>query len=185
MNKNDEQRDTANKQTDTNLADAGIVFKTLPDVLAYLKFAGWKITRPSLYRHGKQGKLLPEKSGTYSQKKVDRYALTFLKQCDTGKRIKKSAGDLQITILKQQLTLNKQKIKRLSRIDAIEANNYVSVKDVLSAASAMCRHTRNFMMNIPERLAEILAAERDSNKVRVILMREIHRALEHLDAPGT
>lgn len=184
MDKTDEQNDMANNPTDTNLVDAGTVFNTLPDVLTYLELSGWKITRPSLYRHGKQGKLLPEKSGTYSQKKVDRYARTFLKQCATGKKIKENTDDLQRNILKQTIRLNDQKIKRLTRIDAIEASKYVSVKVVLSAASTMCGHTRTVMLNIPERLAAKLAAERDANKIREILTREIHRTLERLEAPG-
>jgi len=163
--------------------DAESAFHALPEVLFYLQYAGWKITRPTLYRHGKQGKLLPEKGGAYSRNKVDRYARTFLKQRATGKKIKENADDLQRKILNQQIQLNDHRIKRLTRINATEAKKYIPVKVALSAASAMCGHAHAAMLNIPDSIARTLAAETNANKVREILSREIRRALQNLGAP--
>ena len=79
------------------------IFSNLAAVLKYLEDQGWRITRPSLYRHHKEGKLPPEASGTYKQRAVDKYAKTFLKLAATGKRLRETSDNLQRQKLDEEL----------------------------------------------------------------------------------
>jgi hypothetical protein len=70
-------------------------FATVADVLDYLEGDGWKVTKTSLYRHREEGKLLPQRDGSYARKDVDKYARTWLRQQSTGKRISQKTDELQ------------------------------------------------------------------------------------------
>jgi hypothetical protein len=72
-----------------------ISFDTIADVLDYLVDSGWKVTKTSLYRHQKEGKIQPCPNGTYLQKDVDKYAKAFLRQKSTGRRISERRDELQ------------------------------------------------------------------------------------------
>lgn len=76
---------------------------TIADVLKYLKSNGWKETKSSLYRHQKEGKLLPRPNGGYLQKDIDKYARTWLKQTSTGKKIQEQMDELQRKKLEKEL----------------------------------------------------------------------------------
>lgn len=78
-------------------------FENIAAVLQYLESAGWKVTKTSLYRHQKEGKVLPDKNGCYQRKTVEKYARTFLKQLATGKRLQENTDDLQRQKLEQEL----------------------------------------------------------------------------------
>ncbi|KAF0158819.1 MAG: hypothetical protein FD159_906 [Syntrophaceae bacterium] len=104
MNKNEDQITTEKPlQAENNQVGGELNFDNLADVLRYLETQRWRITRPSLYRHGKEGKLLPETSGAYKQKAVDRYARTFLKLAATGKRLQETSDNLQRQKLEEEL----------------------------------------------------------------------------------
>jgi hypothetical protein len=96
--------------------DADKPLATLADVLEYLKEAGWKVTKTSLYRQQKEGKLLPRADGAYTIKSVEKYARTWLKQQSTGKRISEKMDDLQRQKLELELSnlLLENKRKELS-----------------------------------------------------------------------
>lgn len=81
-------------------------------VLDYLQENGWKITKTSLYRHQSQGKLLSGPDGSYTKASVKKYAMTFLKQTATGKRVSEAADELQQKKLKQDIQLQAIKIER-------------------------------------------------------------------------
>lgn len=71
-------------------------------VLNYLRSLGWRATKTTLYRHCKEGKLLP-KDGQYELAAVDRYARTWLKQASTGKKISEQMDELQRKKLKLEM----------------------------------------------------------------------------------
>ncbi|MGB5218085.1 MAG: hypothetical protein WBN66_07275 [Smithella sp.] len=169
-----------NKQDSITDIKEDIKFENLADVLKYLKESGWSIARSSLYRHNKEGKLLPEKSGAYKQKAVDRYARLFLNQCVTGKRTKQANKDIQYSILKQQIKLSAIKIARLERLNALEEEQYFPADEVRAAAIAKARVVREEIMKIAGRVGVRLAAETDENKCREILNQEINQTLVYL-----
>jgi hypothetical protein len=67
----------------------------IAEVLAYLQESDWKVTKTSLYRHHKEGKVAPRADGAYSLKDVEKYARTWLKQQSTGKKVQEKIEDLQ------------------------------------------------------------------------------------------
>lgn len=83
--------------------DTETIFDKLADVLKYLTDNGWKVTKPSLYRHRKEGKLLPEKDGSYKLRTVMKYSKTFLKIAATGMRPQETTDNLQRKKLEQEL----------------------------------------------------------------------------------
>jgi hypothetical protein len=95
MDKFETQMKNGEEQSDT--------FETIADVLDYLIQSGWKVTKTSLYRHQKEGKILPGPDGTYRQKDADKYARTFLKQKSTGKRIDDKMDEMQRRKLELEL----------------------------------------------------------------------------------
>ena len=70
-------------------------FASLSHIFEYLRESGWKISKPSLYRHHQEGKISPESDGSFQKNDVDRYAKTFLKQQATGKRVNEKLDELQ------------------------------------------------------------------------------------------
>ncbi len=158
-------------------------FDNLASVLAYLQSAGWKIKKSNLYQHRKDGKIVPDGDGTYTRAAVDKYSRAFLRQVATGKRVTEATDDLQRKILSQQAQINELKIRQQERRNAIEEKKFVPVQVVMDAAFTMFRHTRDAMQNIPDRIAEIVAAETDPVKVREMLNTEIRQSLERLEKP--
>lgn len=102
MNKTEDQKPALIHIENIN-EGAEQIFSNLAAVLKYLEDQGWRITRPSLYRHHKEGKLLPETSGTYKQRAVDKYAKAFLKVIATGKRLRETSDNLQRQKLEEEL----------------------------------------------------------------------------------
>jgi hypothetical protein len=90
-----------------SLADAEPVDKplaTLADVLNYLLDSEWKVTKTTLYRQHKEGKISPRPDGAYALKDVEKYARTWLKQKSTGKRIAEKLEELQRRKLEMELS---------------------------------------------------------------------------------
>jgi hypothetical protein len=69
-------------------------FPAIADVLDHLRDNGWKVTKTSLYRHAKEGKLIPGSDGSYRIKDVEKYAKTWLKQQSTGKKVNEKTDEL-------------------------------------------------------------------------------------------
>ena len=93
----------ADRPQDVKANAVGDFFVNVAAVLQHLQISGWKVTKTSLYRHQKEGKILPQSDGTYNQKDVDKYARTFLKQTATGKRLQENTDELQRQKLEQEL----------------------------------------------------------------------------------
>jgi hypothetical protein len=178
--------DAAKDAFDKFVAEAGggvtgDTFDNLMAVLKYLTNNGWKAARNSLYRHQSQGKLLPESNGKYKQRAVDKYAKTFLKRTATGKRDQESSDELQRQILQQNKKLKDIEIKMNEIALLKEQGAYLLVRDVKDAAFSRARQIRDALLNIPDRISSILAAESDHDRTREILTTEIRQALESLE----
>lgn len=63
-----------------------------------------------------------------------------------------------------------------------KAGNLCRTEDVAKAAKDMARDTRDYLLNIPSKLAPLLAAENDINEVHKIIEDEIHNALTNLSS---
>jgi len=62
----------------------------------------------------------------------------------------------------------------------VERGRFVAVDDVKKAAFVTAHRVLDSILNIPDRVAPILAAEMDAGKVHAVLMYELRQALEHL-----
>lgn len=116
----------------TGTADGGGADRlaTLAEVLEHLKDGGWKVTKTSLYRHAKEGKLVPEPGGAYSVKAVNKYARTFLKRQSTGKRVSEEVDGLQRQKLEKEMKLLDLDIQRKERMEAKESGSLVPAGEV-------------------------------------------------------
>lgn len=96
-------------------------FKNLREVAGYLKEQGYQTAQSTIYKHGREGLLRPNReTGMYSLKGVLRYAGKYLKQKATGQKIedeelRRETERLQKELLKVRLereTLKKLKEER-------------------------------------------------------------------------
>ena len=90
------------------------------------------------------------------------------------------AGDLPTLLLKSRIKSEVERAKLLEIKARVEAGKYIAVDDVKAAAYNRARVVRDALLNIPERLAAMLAAEADERRVHQILAAEIRAALEEL-----
>jgi len=78
-------------------------FDNVDEVIEYLAACGWVARKSTVYRHRKEGKFLPKENGKYRQKDIDRYARSFLREAETGQKIKALEDQLQRKKLEQEL----------------------------------------------------------------------------------
>ena len=95
-----------------------------------------------------------------------------------------NSGDLPTLLLKSRIKSEVERAKLLEIKARFEAGKYIAVDDVKVAAFNRARVVRDALLNIPERLAAMLAAEGDARRVHQILATEIRSALNELtDGP--
>ena len=142
--------------------------ETLPNaaaVLDYLQENGWKITKTSLYRHQGQGKLLSSPDGSYTKAIVKKYAMTFLKQTATGKRVSQATDALQQKKLNQDIELQAIKIEREIFHSAKEQGLYIPKDqmdiEVASAMGVLLSGTKHWLQS---EAAEWIAVVGGNNK---------------------
>ena len=82
--------------------------------------------------------------------------------------------------MKTRIKSEVEKAKLLEIKARVEAGKYVDADEVKVAAFNKARVVRDALMNIPERLAAVLAAETDASRVHAMLTSEIRAALEDL-----
>jgi len=89
-------------------------------------------------------------------------------------------GDLPTLLLKTRIKIEADRGKLLELKAKVEAGKYVDADEVKVAAFNKGRVTRDNLLNIPDRLSGILAAETDAAKVHALLSAEMRQALKDL-----
>jgi hypothetical protein len=92
----------------------------------------------------------------------------------------RAGGDLPTLLLKTRIKSEVERAKLLEIKAKVEAGKYVDADDVKVAAFNKARVVRDALLNIPERLAAVLAAETDKQRVHGMLITEIRAACEEL-----
>ena len=92
----------------------------------------------------------------------------------------RSGGDLPTLLLKTRIKSEVERAKLLEIKAKVETGKYVDADDVKVAAFNKARVVRDALLNIPERLAAVLAAESDKQRVHGMMTTEIRAALEEL-----
>lgn len=91
-----------------------------------------------------------------------------------------ASGDLPTLLLKTRIKSEVERAKLLELKAKVEAGKYVDADEVKVAAFNRARVVRDSLLNIPDRVAAVLAAETDPQKVHALLAAEIRGALEEL-----
>lgn len=78
-------------------------FDNVDEVIEHLAAGGYIAKKSTVYRHRKEGKLLPKDTGKFRQKDVERYAKGFLKEASTGQKTQTFTDQLQRKKLEQEL----------------------------------------------------------------------------------
>jgi hypothetical protein len=99
---------------------------------------------------------------------------------DLGPLPGSSGGDLPKMLLKTRIKSELEKGKLLEIKAKVEAGKYVEADEVKVAAFNKARIVRDGLLNIPDRMASLLAAENDAAKIHTILNAEIRSVLEEL-----
>ena len=89
-------------------------------------------------------------------------------------------GDLPTLLLKTRIKSEVERAKLLEIKAKVEAGKYIDADTVKTAAFNKARVVRDGLLNIPDRLAAVLAAENDPARVHELLAAEIRTALEEL-----
>lgn len=76
-------------------------YNNLTEVYTYLEENGWKVSKDTVYKHARAGKLKPDGAGKYTKKNVDFYAESFLHQKSTVRKSK--SEELQRKKLEEEL----------------------------------------------------------------------------------
>jgi hypothetical protein len=104
--------------------------REISDVLEYLIEAGWRVSKPTLYRHHKEKKFTPVSDGSYRRKDIDKYAKTWLKQQATGKKVKELEDQLQRQILEEDLATAKERRRKIERENSLAEGKLVDRREV-------------------------------------------------------
>lgn len=63
-------------------------FKNLLEVSEWLDQQGWKVSRSTLYKHAKDGRLRPDEHGAFPAKAVEKYAIQWLHKKSDSEKVK-------------------------------------------------------------------------------------------------
>ena len=88
--------------------------------------------------------------------------------------------ELSTLLLKTRIKNEMERGKLLEVRAKAEIGELVSVEDVKVAAFNKARIVRDSLMNIPDRVASLLASIDDAHKIHEVLLQEIRTALEEL-----
>ena len=91
-----------------------------------------------------------------------------------------TGGDLPTLFLKTRIKSEVERARLLEIKAKAEAGRYVDADAVKAAAFNKARVVRDGLLNIPDRLSAVLAAENDPARVHELLAAEIRTALEEL-----
>ncbi len=90
------------------------------------------------------------------------------------------SGDLPTLLMKTRIKSEAERGKLLELKAKVEAGKYVDADEVRVAAFNKGRTTRDNLLNIPDRLSGMLAAEGDARKIHTLLTAEMRQAMEDL-----
>jgi len=112
-----EQRDQEPHEQTPGAFEGRTELESPLEVTSYLKAAGWKVSKSTLYQHVKQGKLRPDADGRFPVKAVQKYAASFLTLEETRQKV--ADEDLQrkkliAEISRIQEQTKRERIKRLA-----------------------------------------------------------------------
>lgn len=98
----------------------------------------------------------------------------------TEKRSSQESTELSTLLLKTRIKNEMERGKLLEARAKVEIGELVSVDEVKQAAFNKARIVRDNLLNIPDRVANLLASVDDASKIHELLSQEIRNSLEGL-----
>ncbi len=98
----------------------------------------------------------------------------------TEKRSSQESTELSTLLLKTRIKNEMERGKLLEARAKVEIGELVSVDEVKQAAFNKARIVRDNLLNIPDRVANLLASVNDASKIHELLSQEIRNSLEGL-----
>ena len=103
-----------------------------------------------------------------------------LRQVSSDEPLESGGQNLSTLLLKSRIKTEVERGKLLEIRARAESGKLVSADEVKIAAFRRARIVRDGMLNLPDRLAAILAAEHDATKVHTLMTTEIRTVLVEL-----
>ncbi len=104
-------------------------FATKKEAHQYLVAQGWQASQSNFYKHCSEGRLTP-KNGIYRREAVDRYAESFLRRKDTGKRVADELEAMQKRKLDLELEYQAKRNEKLDHELSVATGKYIPREDV-------------------------------------------------------
>jgi len=102
--------------------------RTFPNrraVWKWLQETGWQVAQRTVYKHVAAGRLLPNNEGVFTLKAVKKYAQTFLKRADTGKRVQDEQDELQRRKTQLEVEKLEEEVARSKHKREVEEGAYI------------------------------------------------------------
>ena len=98
----------------------------------------------------------------------------------TEKRSSQESTELSTLLLKTRIKNEMERGKLLEARAKVEIGELIAVDEVKQAAFNKARIVRDNLLNIPDRVANLLASVNDASKIHELLSQEIRNSLEGL-----
>ena len=109
----------------TDSQTENLTFKNRLAVTKWLQENGWQVSKSTVYNRIGKAKLLPREDGLFHLKDVKKYAKTFLKRRDTGKRLQDEQDDLQRKKARLEVDKLEIEIERAKHKQEVEEGAYI------------------------------------------------------------
>lgn len=155
--------------------------------MAYITQAAWgrkhNFTRQYVNKLVNNG-IIKLHNGKVNEEAADMAIAAMRQPMKTSKNSMDALSNLSTVLLKTRIKSEIEKVKYLETKNKEAEKSLVSADGVRIAAFNKGRMVRDALLNIPDRVASILAKETDTNRIHEILTKEIRQIIEEILESG-
>jgi hypothetical protein len=118
--------------------------------------------------------------GKIDEEQADMALASIRDLSKTEKRSSQESTELSTLLLKTRIKNEMERGKLLEARAKVEIGELIAVDEVKQAAFNKARIVRDNLLNIPDRVANLLASVDDASKIHELLSQEIRNSLEGL-----
>lgn len=118
--------------------------------------------------------------GKIDEEQADMALVAIRDLSKTEKRSSQESTELSTLLLKTRIKNEMERGKLLEARAKVEIGELIAVDEVKQAAFNKARIVRDNLLNIPDRVANLLASVDDASKIHELLSQEIRNSLEGL-----
>ena len=124
--------------------------------------------------------MLKAVEGKIDEEQADMALAAIRDLSKTEKRSSQESTELSTLLLKTRIKNEMERGKLLEARAKVEIGELIAVDEVKQAAFNKARIVRDNLLNIPDRVANLLASVDDASKIHELLSQEIRNSLEGL-----